>query len=270
MREEASSPEHPRVQDWPFMGTPAWPLMTTATYLYVVLWWGPRFMKSRPAYSFKTFIYLYNFSQVVINAIMFHVVLTSGWTTTYTLGCQLPDWSDSREAMRMASAMWWWFLIKKVELIETVLYVLRKKDRQVSFLHIYHHVSTFLITWTAARFCPGGSVTFSVLPNSLVHVIMYSYFLLSAIDNVALKKVLSRVKKYLTTLQLVQLTIIMLHAAQGFSGTCHAAPKPLMYSFVPNMLLLIYLFFNFYRANYKPKSVSSSSYSSEHHGKKIK
>lgn len=44
------------------------------------------------------------------------------------------------------------------------------------------------------------------MPNSLVHVIMYSYFLLSSFENDALRKRLSVVKKHITTVQMVSNT----------------------------------------------------------------
>ncbi|KAJ1530304.1 hypothetical protein ONE63_005223 [Megalurothrips usitatus] len=233
------------------MGSAAWPLTVAAAYLYFVLSYGPKLMKTKEAYSFKTFIYCYNVYQVIANSLMFYTVLTSGWTTTYTLGCQYVDRSDSPEAMRMASAMWYWFLLKQTELIETVLFVLRKKKRQISFLHVYHHVSTFFIAWIACNFAPGGLTTFSVMPNSAVHVMLYSYYLLSAIDNEALRKRLNTFKKYLTTIQIIQLAVIVAHSSQALLPSCNAAPKTLAYSYVPNVLLVIYLFYNFYRVNYR-------------------
>ena len=34
--------------------------------------------------------------------------------------------------------------------------VLRKKNSQISFLHVYHHASTFSAWWAAVNFAPGG------------------------------------------------------------------------------------------------------------------
>jgi elongation of very long chain fatty acids protein 4 len=36
-----------------------------------------------------------------------------------------------------------------------VVFVLRKKDRQVSFLHVYHHASQVLYTWAYLKYLPG-------------------------------------------------------------------------------------------------------------------
>lgn len=47
-------------------------------------------------------------------------------------------------------------------------------------------------------------VTFSVMPNSLVHVLMYSYYLLSSIDSSYLQKHLAMFKRYITRIQMVR------------------------------------------------------------------
>lgn len=39
----------------------------------------------------------------------------------------------------MARAVWLYYICKVVELLDTVFFVLRKKQNQVSFLHLYHH-----------------------------------------------------------------------------------------------------------------------------------
>jgi hypothetical protein len=36
-----------------------------------------------------------------------------------------------------------------------VFFVLRKKDNQVTFLHLYHHTMVVLTVWVLAKFVPG-------------------------------------------------------------------------------------------------------------------
>lgn len=84
-------------------------------------------------------------------------ILTSGWTTTYHFGCMLPDYSMNPEAVRMLRYLWWTIILKLMELFETVFFLLRKKERQASFLHIYHHISTLIIIWAGVKYV-GGKV----------------------------------------------------------------------------------------------------------------
>jgi elongation of very long chain fatty acids protein 7 len=46
-------------------------------------------------------------------------------------------------------------MIKIIDLIETIFFCLRKKAGQVSFLHVYHHISTLLFTWISCKYAGG-------------------------------------------------------------------------------------------------------------------
>ena len=52
--------------------------------------------------------------------------------------------------------LYWHFISKAVELLDTVLMILRKKDNQVTFLHVYHHVLILNTWWWVMKFIPGG------------------------------------------------------------------------------------------------------------------
>lgn len=84
---------------------------------------------------------------------------TSGWTTTYHFGCMLPDYSDAPEALRMLRFMWWTVVLKLLELFETCFFILRKRDRQASFLHVYHHIGTLVVVWSGCKYV-GGTLCF--------------------------------------------------------------------------------------------------------------
>lgn len=82
-----------------------------------------------------------------------------------------------------------------------IFFVLRKKDSQVSFLHLYHHSLTPLETWICVKFIAGGHGTLGNLINNAVHVIMYLYYMVSAMGPEYQKYLWW--KKHLTTVQLV-------------------------------------------------------------------
>ena len=55
---------------------------------------------------------------------------------------------DSTEAgAGMARIVWIFYASKVVEFIDTVIMVLRKSTHQITFLHIYHHFTIFVIWW---------------------------------------------------------------------------------------------------------------------------
>lgn len=79
--------------------------------------------------------------------------------------------------------------------------VLRKKDHQISFLHVYHHSVMVLGSWVHVRFYAGDSGAVIGLFNAFVHIIMYTYYFLSGFG----KKYARYLwwKKYVTILQMV-------------------------------------------------------------------
>ena len=53
--------------------------------------------------------------------------------------------------------MWWYFFSKAIELMDTVLMVLRKKNNQITFLHWFHHASMLNIWWWVMMWAAGGN-----------------------------------------------------------------------------------------------------------------
>ncbi|KAJ8954318.1 hypothetical protein NQ318_005905, partial [Aromia moschata] len=78
--------------------------------------------------------------------------LMSGWFWDYSYKCQPVDYSSNSKAMRMANLCWWYYISKLSEFADTLFFVLRKKDSQVTFLHLYHHSLTPLETWCLVKF----------------------------------------------------------------------------------------------------------------------
>lgn len=58
--------------------------------------------------------------------------------------------------LQIASALWWYYISKGVEFLDTAFFILRKKFNQVSFLHVYHHCTMFILWWIGIKWVPGG------------------------------------------------------------------------------------------------------------------
>ena len=69
-----------------------------------------------------------------------------------------------------------YYISKMLEFVDTLLMVLRKKDGQVTFLHLYHHSTMFPLWWIGVSYVAGGNSVIGATTNSVVHVIMYSYY----------------------------------------------------------------------------------------------
>ncbi|XP_034946042.1 elongation of very long chain fatty acids protein-like [Chelonus insularis] len=237
----------PRTSDWFLVVGPGPLLMIIVTYIYFSTYAGPKYMRDKKPYSLKNVLIIYNFIQVVLSIIIVHEGLAGGWWNDYGFGCQAVDKSMSPKALRMARAVWLYYVCKIIELSDTVFFVLRKKQRQISFLHVWHHSLMIATAWIGVRFFPGGHVTLLGLINSFIHIIMYSYYMLSAFGP-HMEKYLWW-KKYLTRLQLIQFGIIFIHNVQHFWLGCNF-PRALTVLLCANSGFFIYLFGSFYVKNY--------------------
>jgi elongation of very long chain fatty acids protein 7 len=142
-----------------------------------------------------------------------------------------------------------------VELLDTVFFVLRKKQSQVTFLHVYHHSCTMFFSWAYLKFLPGEQGVVIGLLNSFVHVVMYTYYLIAALGP-RFQKYLWW-KKYMTWIQLTQFCVMLAYLISIIAMDCKL-PKALTFFFVANVVVFLYLFGNFYRQAYnKPKNVTN-------------
>lgn len=153
---------------------------------------------------------------------------------------------DPNEDM-MAHFIYMFYMSKYVEFMDTVIMLLKRNLRQVSVLHVYHHMSVALIWWMISHHAPGGDAYFSAAMNSAVHVLMYLYYLLSALlrnDEKVRQKYLFW-GKYLTQFQMIQFIFNWIQASYGIKVQ---APYPqFLYKILfYYMISLLMLFFNFY------------------------
>lgn len=144
------------IDSWYFMRSPTALVLTFAIYFLFVLKIGPRYMKDRKPMKLNTFIRGYNIFQVIacvffvewgiyrgVNPITFHG----------TLQCTANRISLA-EHFDLCDKTWWFMMLRLVELVETVIFVLRKKQNQVSALHLYHHTSTVWLLWIILKYSP--------------------------------------------------------------------------------------------------------------------
>jgi elongation of very long chain fatty acids protein 7 len=68
----------------------------------------------------------------------------------------------------MARAVWLYYMAKIVELLDTVFFVLRKKNSQVSFLHLYHHSLMPICAFIGVKYFAGELLLGSVRKFDLV------------------------------------------------------------------------------------------------------
>ncbi|CAL8307759.1 unnamed protein product [Lota lota] len=204
----------PRMTMYPLMQSPVSMSAILLCYLFFVLYLGPRTMANRKPLQLKEAMITYNFALVALSIFIVYEFLMSGWLSTYTWRCDPVDTSDSPEALRMVRVAWLFWFSKIIELMDTIFFVLRKKDGQITFLHIFHHSFMPWTWWWGVAYAPGGMGSFHAMINCSVHIVMYFYYGLSAAGP-RFQKFLWW-KKYMTAIQLVQFVLVSLHATQYY------------------------------------------------------
>eukprot|EP00980_Cylindrotheca_fusiformis_P007062 scaffold1482_cov120-Cylindrotheca_fusiformis.AAC.4 len=149
----------------------------------------------------KETMIIYNGGQVLLNGWMVYKIMDA------VLYRGHPFFGDVQTISGASFAVWVHYMDKYLEFFDTIFMVLRGRMDQVSFLHVYHHVSIAWAWWFAVKSWPGGDSYFGALLNSFIHVMMYSYYTLS------LLKVRCPWKKYLTQAQLIQFTTVLIYTA---------------------------------------------------------
>lgn len=237
----------PRTNNWPLISSPIPGLTILATYLYFILSWGPRHMANRKPYKLENVLIAYNLIQVIVSTYIFYEGAFNGWFAHYSWRCQPVNTSPGPDGIREARGVYLYFLAKISELLDTVFFVLRKKDRQISFLHLYHHTVMPMISWGATKYYPGGHGTFIGTINSFVHIVMYSYYLLSAFGPKVQKYLWW--KKHITNMQMIQFCMAFIHSAQLLYTDC-GYPRWSVVFTMPNAIFFYFLFNNFYKKNF--------------------
>ncbi|XP_062338130.1 ELOVL fatty acid elongase 8a isoform X1 [Osmerus eperlanus] len=151
---------------------------------------------------------------------------------------------------QMAKVCWWFYFSKVIELSDTVFFILRKKNSQLTFLHVYHHGTMIFNWWAGVKYVAGGQSFLIGQINSLVHVVMYLYYGLAAVGP-HMHKFLWW-KRYLTSLQLLQFLIVTIHTTYNLFTDCDF-PDSMNAVVFAYSLSLIALFSNFYYQSYLAK-----------------
>lgn len=231
-----------RVDGWLLVGTLFTPATISLLYLLTV-WVGPMSMRDKQPFQLKWVLVCYNLGMVLLSVYMFYEFVVTSLLSNYSYVCQPVDYSNSELALRMAKVCWIFYISKIIELLDTVFFILRKKNEQITFLHVYHHSTMVLLFWIGTRYVPGGDTCFVGFTNCFVHIFMYAYYGLAAIGPYMQKYLWW--KRYITRLQLVQFVLFVVHAVRNLYMGC-SYPALFTSLLLTSAFSLFILFGNFY------------------------
>lgn len=228
----------------------SWTPPIVATVLYLsFLYIGKKAMKQREKpFEIKSFIVTYNAYQCILNLYCVLAVMYEVSTNPIFVGI----WGNSPEAgpkgFNISFLVWIHYNNKYVELLDSVFMVLKKKDKQLSFLHCYHHVMLIWAWFLCIRIEATGDSFFGATVNSFIHVIMYGYYTL------ALLGVPTPWKKWITTCQMIQFVVCLSHSCYVYYKG--HMPMNLAHAQAFVMVNMLYLFGQFYIKSYSRKADS--------------
>lgn len=236
-----------RTDGWFLTEFPLTTVLISMTYLFGVKVLGPKFMANRAAFELRGVLMIYNIFQIFFNGYIFYQTCRLSWFNGYSFICQPVDYSANEDALQLVAIGYCFYISKFIDFFDTIFFVLRKKNNQITFLHLFHHSVMPLSVWICFRFIVGGHCCFFVTLNSLVHVIMYFYYMMAAMGP-RFQKYLWW-KKYVTVFQMVQFLAVGLHSLQLLFIECDF-PTAFSWWSVVQALLFFNLFKNFHSQTY--------------------
>jgi len=239
------------------------PIYGTVIYLSAVFF-GPKIMENRKPFEITSYMFVYNLYQCLMNLVCvltaIYILFSNShfrsdiqlWENVY-----LPKpWGNRSqkgiEGFSIALVIWVHYNNKYFELLDTLWMILRKKNEQVSFLHVYHHVLLIWAWWYCCWVGLGGDCYFGATVNSFIHIIMYGYY-----TGALLKYDLKSIKKNITNCQMVQFACVLCHSIYVCNYRNVPIELPLAQGFV--MVNMLYLFREFSNKEYAEKKKKEAS-----------
>lgn len=225
-------------------------LAIVATYLIAVLYLGPKFMQNRKPLEIKTHIRSYNFTMILVNIYLMRRLLPLIDNGQSFFNCKAVEVNLAQPG-EMATLAELFLYSRLADFLDTIWFVLRKKQSHISFLHVFHHSYVPLVSYLGSRWVP-ISPSAVALPfiNAGVHVVMYTYYLLATYP--ALRQHLWW-KRYLTGLQMAQFVSILFYNVIGFfmfGNYCGSYQIGALFGSLLSAAIFLALFYSFYQKAY--------------------
>lgn len=128
----------------------------------IYLWWvfivGPKFMKDRMPFNVTNMLRVYNIFQVFACSVFVIRCYQLGFDFRFIWRCESFDFLTQEERTELTIGTWMFLFLRMFEFVETVFFILRQKKNQVSFLHVYHHITVVMLMWVYITCDTGESI----------------------------------------------------------------------------------------------------------------
>ncbi|KDN43000.1 ELO-domain-containing protein [Tilletiaria anomala UBC 951] len=243
-------------------------LLAGAGYLAIIFTGQALMQKFKvQAFKLKQPFVLHNFLLSVCSGLLLACMLEEIlplWKRNgfYYAICAEQAWTKRMETLYIFN-----YIFKFWELGDTVFLVLKKKP--LAFLHVYHHSATALLCFS--QLLGKTSVSWVVITlNLFVHVIMYAYYMLTAL------RIPCPWKKAVTSTQILQFVLdlgVIYYASYNYfvnayglgktlpnHGKCAAGKEHAVWSGCTILSSYLVLFIAFYQKTYKSKKAAGEAH----------
>lgn len=190
---------------------------------------------------------IYNLTQVLLCAYMIYATVMEYIDAAYSPICN----AFNSKASGMAKILWIFYASKAFDFLDTVFIVMRRKWRQLIFLHMYHHCSIFLVYWLNINAGYDGDVYYTIVVNSFIHFVMYGYYEATTF-NITVPKI---IKKLVTNMQRIQFVTMNIQAIYILVMGC-PYPNRITWFYLFYIISLFALFTQFSNREYKDISTA--------------
>jgi len=158
------------------------------------------YMTTRKAFTLKQCMQAYNVAQIVLCSYMVYGLMPCiKFPNVFGINSEYDQQGEWFVFVHYLSKYMDWF--------DTLWILLRKNRKQLSFLHVYHHMTIPMVWGYLLHIGVGsGTTRYGAWINSVTHVFMYSHYLWTSFG---LKNPL---KRYITVWQIGQFYSCLLHA----------------------------------------------------------
>lgn len=122
-------------------------VIITLIYLHVVLISGPIYMRKREPINVTIWLRLYNIYQIIICGIYVVRGFQLGFDFSRLCRCSKFEFLTEQQRLEIYFGVWAFLGLRLLEYVETIFFVMRKKFKQASFLHIFHHIGSVFMVW---------------------------------------------------------------------------------------------------------------------------
>lgn len=187
---------------WITVSLPSFPVC--CCYLVMIIFLAPIWQQKTSPLQIRPILILHNFACSLVSIYAFFGFLKG------ILQSESMFQKGDSDVLRPVYRVYW--LTKLLELLDTVFMIVRHRRRQISFLHVYHHSSILLLSDVAYHMYPWPGIAFYLMNNSFVHIVLYTYYGLSAL----FPDRSFPWKRHITELQIFQFFVGFVHATIGY------------------------------------------------------